>query len=100
LDSLSAIVRGIASGHVRRFLEAQQAHWEVTGMLPRPAKLRALATVGTPLLGMEPYSTRQAGDTSDLIDGQRVPLQPLAVVTSVATGGWHGRHTQRTVLVG
>ena len=30
LDSLSAIVRGMASGHVRRYLEAQEAHWEVT----------------------------------------------------------------------
>lgn len=30
LDSLSAIVRGVASGHVRRYLEAQEAHWEVT----------------------------------------------------------------------
>ena len=33
LDSLSAIVRGMASGHVRRYLEAQEAHWEVIQVL-------------------------------------------------------------------
>jgi hypothetical protein len=39
LDSLSAIVRGMASGHVRQYLQDQKALWEVCNGCLQPLGL-------------------------------------------------------------